>query len=245
MKNAKQINSQFDQAAQFGCHRQEDLVTYLYNEATPVERASFENHLNECDPCSAELNAFGRVRDELSTWQVGFTPRTELVLPRGKMHVLRELAGLFPAWARGLAVAGAATAVVLLALSIIGTRVNVNKGDFAISFGSYGNVEKGNELRSVAAPSQQEIEALVNKAIAAEREKMQQDYQAQFASFKQQLDAEHRAQLQAVSAEHQAKLEATKASLRQEIKKSNLQHSSIRSFFALGDDRQDQWSDVK
>jgi hypothetical protein len=51
--------------------------------------------------------------------------------------------------------------------------------------------------------------------------------------------------LQAVSAEHQAKLEATKASLRQEIKKSNIQRSSIRSFFALGDDRQDQWSDVK
>jgi hypothetical protein len=100
-------------------------------------------------------------------------------------------------------------------------------------------------LRSVSAPSQQEIESLVNKAVAAERDKMQQEYQAQFASFKQQFDAEHRAQLQAVSAEHQAKLEATKASLRQEIKKSNIQRSSIRSFFALGDDRQDQWSDVK
>ena len=242
MKNTNKINSQI---AQSECSRQEDLVTYLYDEATPVERASFENHLNECDPCSAELKAFGRVRDELSTWQVGFTPRTELVLPRGRMQVLRELAGLFPVWARGLAVAGAAAAMVLLALSIIGTRVNVNNGDFAISLGSFGSVGKGNESRGVAAPSQQEIETLVNKAVAAERDKMQQEYQAQFASFKQQFDAEHRAQLQAISAEHQARLELTKASLRQEIRKSNLQRSSIRSFFALGDDRQDQWSDVK
>lgn len=239
MKNTNQIISQFTQSE---CNRQEDLVTYLYDEATPAERASFENHLNECDPCGAELKAFGRVRDELSAWQMGFTPRTEFVLPRGKMQVLRELAGLFPAWARGLAVAGTAAAVVLLALSIMGTRVSINKGDFAISFGS---AEKNTELRSVAAPSQQEIESLVKKAVAVERAKMQQDYQAQFASFKQQLDAENRAQLQTISAQHQAKLEATKASLRQEIKKSDLQRSSIRSFFALGDERQDQWSDVK
>jgi len=242
MKNTNKLNSQVAQFAQSGCHRQEDLVAYLYDEATAAERASFESHLNECEPCGAELKAFGSVRDDLSTWQVAFAPRTEWVLPRGKMDVLRELIGLFPVWARGLAMAGAAAAVVLLALSIIGTRVSTNKGGLAISFGGSST---GNDPRSVVVPSQQEIESLVKNAVAAEREKMQQEYQTQFASFKAQLDAAHKVQLQAVSAEHQAKLEAAKMSLRQEIKKSNLERSSIRSFFTMGDERQDPWSDVK
>lgn len=238
MKNRNEMNFQSE------CDRKEELVAYLYNEANATERASFENHLKECDPCSVELNAFGRVRDELSTWQVGFAPRTEWVSPRGKMEVLRELLGLFPGWVRGLAIVGATAAVILLALSVIGTRININHGDFTVKFGNASTAEKSSNV-AVAGPSQQQIESLVKNAVAAEREKIQQDYQTQFASFKQQLDTEHKARLQAVSAEHQARLEATKASLRQEIKKSNLQRSSIRSFFAIDDDRQDPWSDVR
>lgn len=227
MKNTNRMNLQLE------CDRQEDLVAFLYDEATTLERASFEQHLNDCDPCQAELKAFGRVRDELSTWQVGIAPRTRLVLPRGRMEVLREFIALFPVWARGLAVAGAAAAAVLLSLSIFWARGGVNQNNFAISSGG------------ASAVSQKEIESLVKNAVAAEREKMQREYQAQFADFKAQLDAGHKAELQAISAEHQAKLEAAKASLRQEIKKSNPQRGSIRSFFAMGDDRQDSWSDVK
>src|SRR5689334_386848 len=114
MKNTNQTSPTLAQAtnpANSECHRKDDLVTYLYDEATPAERASFERHLNECAPCSEELNAFGRVRDELATWQVGFAPRTELVLPRGRMEVLREFVTLFPVWARSLGAVGMAAAV--------------------------------------------------------------------------------------------------------------------------------------
>ncbi|MDQ3011271.1 MAG: zf-HC2 domain-containing protein [Acidobacteriota bacterium] len=238
MKNRNEMNSQSE------CGYKEELVTYLYDDVTAIERASFENHLKECDPCSAELNAFGRVRDELNTWQVGFAPRTEWVLPRGKVGVLRELFGLFPAWTRSLAIAGVAAAAILLALSVIGTRISFNQGDFTVNFGSVAATEKGGYV-AVAVASQQQIESLVKNAVAAESEKIQQDYQSQFINFRQQLDTEYKARLQAVSAEHQAKLEATKASLRYEIKKSSLQRGSIRSFFAMDDDRQDPWSDVR
>ena len=118
--NNRAMNHKNEMNSQSECDRQQELVAYLYNDATATEIASFEKHLKECDPCSAELNAFGRVRDELSTWQVGFAPRTEFVLPRGKMEVLRELLGLFPIRARSLAMAGAAAAAILLALSVIG-----------------------------------------------------------------------------------------------------------------------------
>ncbi|MEO6725518.1 MAG: zf-HC2 domain-containing protein [Blastocatellia bacterium] len=239
MKNLNEMSFQSE------CDHKEELVNYLYDEATTTERAAFENHLKECDPCSAELNAFGRVRDELNTWQVGFAPRTKWVLPRGKVEVLRELLSLFPVWTRSLAMAGAAAAVLLLALSVIGTRISINHGDFAVSFGNASATEKSDSVTATTGPSQQQIESLVKNAVAAERERIQQDYQVQFASFKQQLDTEHKARLQAVSADNQAKLEATKASLRQEIKKSSLQRGSIRSFFAMDDDRQDPWSDVR
>jgi anti-sigma factor RsiW len=224
MRNTNKMNPQVE------CNRKEELVAYLYDEATVAERASFELHLGECEPCDAELNAFGRVRDEMSTWQVGFAPHTELVLPRGKMEVLREFISLFPVWARGLAMTGAAAAVVLLALAVNG-----------------GNAANENLASSgqQAALSQQQIEALVKNALAEERTKMQQEAQSQFASFKEQLAAEHQVQLQAISAEHRIKLEAVKANLKQEIQKSNRQRGSIRSFFALGDEQQDPWSDVK
>ncbi|MBL8188180.1 MAG: zf-HC2 domain-containing protein [Acidobacteria bacterium] len=209
---------------QLACGRKEDLVTYLYGEATAAERVSFERHLNECDDCGAELNAFGSVRDDLSTWQVGFAPRTEFVPPKTRLDVVRELIGMFPVWARGLAMTGVAAAVVLMALSGFGTRPGISNS---------------------AGLSEQQVQEIVSKAVADERAKIQQQYQAELASFKTQLVAEHQAQLQLVTAEHQAKLETVKAGLRAEIKKANQQNGSLRSFFAIEDDRSYPWGDSR
>ena len=33
------------------CHRAEDLVTYLYGEASEAEDLDFRNHLRQCDSC--------------------------------------------------------------------------------------------------------------------------------------------------------------------------------------------------
>ena len=207
---------------QFGCDRKEDLVAYLYGEVTDIERGSFERHLSECTECGNELKAFGRVRDDLSTWQVGFAPRMELVLPRSRMKVLRELIGLFPIWARGVALAGTAAAIALMAIS-------------------FYNLSGSPVPPSASGISEQQVQALVSKAVADERLNMQQQYQADLASFKTQLAAEHQTQLQMISAENQNKLEAVKASLKAEIKKSNQQNGSLRSFFAVDDDRSYNW----
>lgn len=210
---------------QFECDRKEDLVAYLYDEATTTERASFERHLHECESCNSELQAFGRVRDDLNAWQVGFAPRTELVLQRSKMEVLRELIGLFPAWARGLAMTGAAAVVVLFALSVFAANGNKSANEIALS--------------------QQQVEALVNKAVAEERAKIEQQYKAEFASFKQQVAANYQTQLQTINSEHQTRLDTVKASLRNEIKKANRQSGSYRSFFAVEGYQQEPWGDTK
>jgi anti-sigma factor RsiW len=203
------------------CDRKEDLVAYLYDEASAPERASFARHLKDCVSCRSELMAFGRVRDDLSAWQVGFSPRAEIALPKRKLDILREFITLFPVWARGAALAAASAALLLGALSFAGTRVNLR------------GIPGAGQLQ--ASASSDEIETLIKKAVAEEREKIRDEYRSEMASLKEQLKVEHEAQLQAINATNQAKLAAVKAGLTAEIKRSNRQNSSIRSFFALED----------
>jgi len=209
------------------CGRKDDLVVYLYDEASVAERASFELHLDDCAACRNELTAFGRVRDELSTWQVGLAPRAEIALQRSRFDVLRELIGMFPVWVRGAVLAGAA-ALLLAALSIAGARVSLKNGDFAVNFGAAEKTATG-----APAVSSEEVERLVQNAVASERERIEQQYSVQLASFKDQLGAEH-----------QEKLKAVQSELKREIRRTNRQNASIRSFFAM-DDSSDPWGDVR
>jgi hypothetical protein len=217
------------------CGRKGDLMDYLYNESNAAAHSSFERHLADCDACSGELNAFNRVRDDLSAWQVGLAPRTEVVLPRRKLDALRELIRMFPVWARGAALAGAAALLVSVTLSIAGASVRVKGGEVAIDFG------KSAPETAVAARSSEEMEKLAQAAVAREREKMQSEYQAQMAAFKDQLTAEYKARLEAASAEHQAKIQAVRASLRSEIARVERQNRNIRPFFD-SDENTDLWS---
>ena len=52
------------------CARAEDLVAYLYNEATRDEAKDFEAHLHHCASCRTELAAFGGVREALGEWRM-------------------------------------------------------------------------------------------------------------------------------------------------------------------------------
>ncbi|HMB27716.1 MAG TPA: zf-HC2 domain-containing protein [Blastocatellia bacterium] len=223
------------------CGRKEDLVTYLYGEAPATERASFESHLDYCDVCRNELTDFGRVRRDLGAWQLGQVARTEIVLRRGGLDLLRELVGMFPVWVRGAAFIGAAAVVLLVSLSIAGTRISLKGGDFALSFG-----RTGNGVAPAPAVSSEEINRMVQNAMAEEREKMEGLYSARLASFKDQLDADHQAELRAVRADQQAQLSAARAALQQEMRRFNRQNTlaGIRAFFS-GDDSSDSWGDSR
>ena len=221
------------------CGRKEDLVTYLYGEAPETERASFESHLDYCDACRSELTDFGRVRRDLAAWQLGQVVRPEIVLRRGRRDLLRELVGMFPVWIRGAAFIGAAAAVLLVSLSIAGTRISLKDGDFAVSFGRTGNV-----AAPAPAVSSEEVNRMVQNAVAEEREKMEGLYGARLASFKDQLDDYHQAELRAARAEQQAQLRAARMALQQEARRVNRQNTlaGIRAFFS-SDDSSDSWGD--
>jgi hypothetical protein len=213
------------------CGRKEDLVTYLYGEANATERASSERHLDDCDACRNGLTALGRVRRDLGEWQLGQFARPEITLQRSRLDLLRELIGMFPVWARGAAFIGAAAAMLLVSLSVAGTRISLKDGDFAFSFG-----RPGNSAPAAPAVSSEEINLMVQNAVAEERKKMEELYNARLASFKDRLDADHQAKLRAAKAEQQAQLKTTQAALQQEMRRFNRQNASgIRAFFARDD----------
>lgn len=116
------------------CARAEDLVAYLYGEATQGDARAFEQHTEQCASCRAELKAFGNVREAITEWRQAAlgaiaTPAFETkaaLLTEPKKAVasrrlsafaaLREFFTLSPVWMRG---ATAVVAIVFCALAAI------------------------------------------------------------------------------------------------------------------------------
>ncbi|HEX8292000.1 MAG TPA: zf-HC2 domain-containing protein, partial [Pyrinomonadaceae bacterium] len=81
-----------------GCGRGEELVAYLYGEATKGEAGLFREHLEACAVCRGELAAFGGVREGLAAWRaeaLGSVPTFNIG------EVLAPAAGARPAVSRG------------------------------------------------------------------------------------------------------------------------------------------------
>jgi anti-sigma factor RsiW len=51
------------------CHRAEDLVTYLYGEASEVDARDFAGHLQQCDACRSEFGVFQQVHESILLWR--------------------------------------------------------------------------------------------------------------------------------------------------------------------------------
>ena len=101
------------------CHRAEDLVTYLYGEATAEEAGDFSAHLQQCDACRAEFSIFHQVHDSIVTWRneaLGSTLQPAQVSAKAvfsadryvqherklsALAALREFFTVSPLWLRG------------------------------------------------------------------------------------------------------------------------------------------------
>jgi hypothetical protein len=117
------------------CHRAEDLVTYLYGEATEVEARDFTEHLQQCDACRSEFGVFRQVHDSVLLWRnealgSAFSPTAvsiestvdskQFVQHERKLTALaalREFFSVSPLWLR------AATAFAALLLCVLGVLV--------------------------------------------------------------------------------------------------------------------------
>ncbi len=112
-----------------GCERAEELVAYLYGEASAQEAREFRLHMERCRACSDELTALSRVREDVVEWRNQSLPAFEpspAVAPslatheeaqprRSALAALREFFKLSPMWMRA---ATAAAALVVCALVV-------------------------------------------------------------------------------------------------------------------------------
>lgn len=115
------------------CARAEDMVTYLYGEATRDEAKDFEKHIKQCSSCRSELATFGDVREAMGEWRqqaLGsltspaveadaarhFIPAAAPARRRSALAALREFFTLSPTWMRA---ATAVAALVFCALAVI------------------------------------------------------------------------------------------------------------------------------
>ncbi len=201
------------------CARKEELIEYLYDEMPLQGRARFADHLTECASCSADLLGMERLRGELRAWDVNAVPHMELVIPRSKLEVLKELLALFPVWSRAMLATAAAAATILIAL---GTLSLFKQTNAAPGLTANNATNTPAVVQPVLLPA--EVKALVNaevaRALAQAVEQERQALRTQMAA----LDArnqEQRAQLQTITRQlrglnvrHQELLAAQRPSIR-------------------------------
>ena len=158
------------------CHRAEDLVAYLYNEASETDAQDFADHAEQCDACRSELAVFRQVHESILLWRneaLGtFSPVSEAAdLARATSSVklvqyerklsalqaLREFFSVSPLWLRG---ATAFAALLLCALALV-----------VISRSSRRPAQVANNDEKVYTKTQ--FEAAVDKAVNAKLKESQ------------------------------------------------------------------------
>ena len=167
-----------------GCERGEELVAYLYGEATKEEAGLFRQHLQSCAVCREELAAFGGVREGLSKWRaeaLGSVPALnigEVFAPAGADRkagprersaraALREFFSLSPLWLRAGAFAATLAVCALAALTL--ARAEVRWGADGLAFRA--GVSEKVVREQVPAPARagytdEQVDALVARRVA-------------------------------------------------------------------------------
>jgi hypothetical protein len=160
------------------CARAEDMVTYLYNEATPAEAKDFEKHIKLCSSCRSELATFGHVREAMGEWRqqaLGsltapaveadaarhFAPAMAPARRRSALAAFREFFTLSPMWMRA---ATAVAALVFCALAVIAVAYFTQQPQTVV-------VEKPGK----SGYSEKEVEEMIAQAIRKQNESQLKD----------------------------------------------------------------------
>lgn len=99
------------------CAFAEQIVSYIYDEATAKERENFEAHLLDCLPCADEIAGFGLIRSSIGEWRksvvfaldvpaLNIPQLRPVVVEKEQVSLIDELRKLFtfsPAWVGGFA----------------------------------------------------------------------------------------------------------------------------------------------
>ncbi|MFL6335108.1 MAG: anti-sigma factor family protein [Pyrinomonadaceae bacterium] len=166
------------------CERSEELVAYLYGEATKEEAGLFSRHLEACAVCREELALLGSVRTELGAWRaeaLGTVPSLNIeeafapaarVLPaeskkRSARMALREFFSLSPLWLRAGAFAATLAVCALLALTLARAEVRWGSDGLAIRTVAAERVIKERvEVPVQSGYTDEQVNAIVARKVA-------------------------------------------------------------------------------
>ncbi len=111
------------------CSRSNDLVAYLYGEASERAKQDFQGHLLVCPLCRSDMDDFGGVRESIGLWRTQALDSAEAYAPdmklasayrsqsdakrRSMFEAIRDFFAISPMWMRG-ATAFASLALVAL-----------------------------------------------------------------------------------------------------------------------------------
>jgi hypothetical protein len=169
------------------CHRSEDLVTYLYHEASAAEAEDFASHVETCEACRAEFAVFSQVHESILLWRnealgSAFSPasqaapvlaeattdsrqfvRYERKLPA--LAALREFFSVSPLWLRGATVFAALLLCGLAVLTV--SRLSQRPGRVVINQAQSGEDSKKQFDVAVAQEVKRRMDQLNSKETPA------------------------------------------------------------------------------
>lgn len=168
------MKEKLEQSAPCACA--DDLVTYLYGEASKSEAVEFERHMEHCDSCRNEMAAFSRVHEDIVEWRNQSLPSFESshavahALPeaaaaprkRSAMAALREFFTLSPLWMR----AATAVAVIVVCALMVFTVAHFSE-------------QRGTMVQVVpTAPTQAQLDEMLKQRAEELRRKQEQEAKA-------------------------------------------------------------------
>ncbi|MBA3243425.1 MAG: hypothetical protein H0T60_19550 [Acidobacteria bacterium] len=167
-----------------GCDRAEDLIAFLYGEATPKSAQTFRRHLNDCVVCRDELAAFGGVREAVGEWRddaLSVPPSLDLheayafaapaprrpVRERSALAALREFFSLSPVWLKACACAATLAVCVLAALTLARAEVRWDADGLTFRTGARDErvVEKRVEVPVPSGYTPERVEEIVKQRL--------------------------------------------------------------------------------
>jgi anti-sigma factor RsiW len=188
------------------CARAEEMVAYLYLEASQTEAKDFEAHMQHCASCRTELAAFGQVRGSIDEWRrqslgtLGAHAFGTEAVPtaldatireqpreRSALAALREFFTLSPMWMRAATAVASVCVCALVVLAVARAEVRWDTDGFSFRTGlSRERVVERTLPVEVEKPvkvgySQEELNQIVADRIRQERESFQKQQPTQKA----------------------------------------------------------------
>lgn len=167
------------------------LIEDIYNEITPESKNILQQHLRECENCSAEYNELRGTSDILQLWKNEKVDTIELpkTLPKpktGKRLFFR------------IAIVAAS---ILLILSVTNFRFSINNNGFDVSFNFFGLTSGADQVATNILENGSQVEQLqlMTELINAANDRQRQEIVTLLTDFYQAVEMRRQADLKVIT----------------------------------------------